>query len=88
MTALTRSHRLPFGYVVEFEWVPEPRNVKVTWSSPPHIRTRKAQRRFFEAYAAVRTQFLTEVAHLTGLKIMVADPAIDRTEMIERPTIQ
>ena len=63
---LRRYHKLPFGYAVSFEWNTAKQRVDVNWSELPCIRSKKAQRRFFEACARVRTEFLTEVAHITG----------------------
>ena len=83
---LRRYCKLPYGYAVSFEWNTAKQRVDVNWSELPQIRSKKAQRRFFEAYAAVRTEFLTEVAHITGKSILIADPAIGRMETIDRPT--
>jgi len=75
---LVRRYDLPFGYRVIFS---EPKVVaaevgmwEVEWEPHfPKIETRRAQRRFLEAYKIVRNQFVEELSVLLGGSIVVVD---------------
>jgi hypothetical protein len=87
--AIERRFSLPFGYHATFRWHPS-ELLEVYWApDPPLIRRARAQRKFFEAYQAARSEFLEEVAAVLGGNILVVDTnfkEIVGTEIIRKPT--
>jgi hypothetical protein len=68
-----RIARLPYGYTVTFGYGPEI-GLRFEWEPDvPRIRSPRAQRRFYAAYAAARDEFLAEIAVLINGSVMVAD---------------
>jgi len=84
---LERSYALPHGYSVTFCCAPgHPFEAK--WlPAVPTIRKARQQRKFFDAYRAVRRQFLQEVAATIGGSVLVVDTDEHMTnETILAPT--
>jgi len=87
--AIERKFSLPFGHCAIFRWHPS-ELLAVFWApDPPHIRRARAQRKFFAAYQAARSEFLEEVAAVVGGNILVVDTNLKEivgTEIIRKPT--
>jgi hypothetical protein len=75
MSADTIPHtaRLPHGYRVQFTWSPGS-GLKVEWDpDAPRVHSARHRRKFFEAYAAARRDFLRDVATSIGGSVGVVD---------------
>jgi hypothetical protein len=80
--------RLPFGYVATFRWRGRETPMDVAWTpAVPRIRSNRARRKFFTAYAAARREFMRDVAVVLGGTVVVAD-VTGEVEAIPAPTKQ
>ena len=80
--------RLPHGYVAIFRWHDRQTPMAVEWTPDvPCIRSNRARRKFFSAYAAARGEFMTDVAAVLGGAVVVADVS-GEIEAIPVPTKQ
>ena len=69
-----RTARLPHGYRVTFRFSPEADSIMIKWEPHlPRIESRRAFRRFFDAYKSERDEFLRDIATMIGGAVVVAD---------------
>jgi hypothetical protein len=77
--------KLPCGYTATFRW---DNGMKVQWEpNVPRFNSRRHQRKFLEAYANARREFMTDVAATIGGGVLVVDTD-GAFEVIAPPTRQ
>jgi hypothetical protein len=72
----TRSYRLPFGFVAEFslDLADLASGFACDWTPHfPVIHANRARRKFFDAYAAARADFLQDAVQMIGGSAVVVD---------------
>ena len=71
--AITHTARLPHGVRVKFSWRPERRLEIERDPDVPRIHSARHRRKFFEAYAAARRDFMRDVATVIGGNVAIVD---------------
>jgi hypothetical protein len=71
---IARTIRLPYAYKAEFAWLAESKQLRVRWlPDVSRINSARHRRKFFEAYAAARREFMRDVATAVGGNVAILD---------------
>jgi hypothetical protein len=71
---IEHTARLPHGYTATFRWHDRQTPTAVEWTpGVPRILSNRARRKFWQAYAAARRAFMTDVAAVLGGVVVIAD---------------
>jgi hypothetical protein len=73
MSPIAHTARLPHGFRVRFSWTAE-KSLQVEWEPDvPRIQSARHRRKFFEAYATARREFMRIVATVIGGNVVIVD---------------